>query len=220
MTTQMINQIKSALSSMASRSSIYSKPTAPDKIYEIYVLSCVVQALKNLGCTLEARTHLDATTTTFDFRLSPGYIYSPAIQSSFVHITYGTKEYELHNGVRTLGSANVLHELDVAIINREEAVRCRLNRIHPRQSQIKFLAECKFYGSVLPLNLGREFLGLCTEFTARAKSLVSNVGSDNIHKLVTSHRQTESFNLSPINSHQVDVFTKWLEKELSHSLSS
>ena len=171
-----------------------------------------------MQCILEARDSSDRATTNFDFRLSPGYIFSPTTSSSFIHITYGNKEYELHNGVRVLGKANVLHELDVAIIERDEAIRCRQNNIHPRQAKVKFLAECKFYGADLPLHIGREFLGLCSEFNVRVKSITSNVGSNNIHKLLTSHRQTENFNLTPLQPDKIDIFIKWMTNELRQVL--
>jgi len=218
MRTELLNNIRTELARLTAISNVYAKRTAVDKIYEVYVLSCVIKSLNILGCTLEARDGNDRSTTNFDFRLSPGYIYSPNSNSSFIHISYNNNEYELHNGVRVLGRADVLHELDVAIITRDEAVRCRQNNFQPRQSKIKFLAECKFYGAGLPLHLGREFLGLCSEFSVRVKSLTSNVGSDNIHKLLISHRQTENFKIEPSNPDNVDMFIKWISNELRQVL--
>ncbi len=218
MRAKLLSDIKTELNRLTLGSNVYATRTAVDKLYEVYILSCVIQSLNLIGCTLEARNSNDRATTNFDFRLSPGYIYSPAASSSFIHIIYQGKEYELHNGVRVLGKADVLHELDSAIITRDEAVRCRQNNFQPRQSKIKFLAECKFYGADLPLHLGREFLGLCSEFSIRVKSLTSNVGSNNIHKLLISHRQTENFHISPSNPDKVDIFIKWISNELRQVL--
>lgn len=218
MRTQLLNDIRTELERLTASTNAYTSKTASDKIYEVYILSCVIKSLNILGCTLEARDSNDRPTTNFDFRLSPGYIYSPITNSSFILIKYNNNEFELHNGIRVLGRADVLHELDVAIITRDEAVRCRQNNIQPRHNKIKFFAECKFYGAGLPLNLGREFLGLCSEFNVRVKSLTSNVGSDNIHKLLTSHRQTENFNIEPSNPDNVDMFIKWVSNELRQVL--
>jgi hypothetical protein len=218
MNARLFTEIQNELTRLTRSSNVYATRTAVDKLYEVYILSCVIQSLKLLGCVLEARDNHDIPTSSFDFRLSPGYIYSPTVDSSFIHIIYDGKEYELHNGVRILGKANVLHELDVAIIERDEAVRCRQNNIHPRQSKIKYLAECKFYGADLPLHIGREFLGLCSEFNVRVKTITSNVGSNNIHKLLTSHKQTENFNLTPLSPDKIDIFIKWMSNELRQVL--
>jgi hypothetical protein len=218
MKDQLLNDIKTELNRLKSSSNVYKTRTAVHKIYEIYILSCVIKSLKILGCDLETRDSNDQPTSYFDFRLSPGYIYSPTVSSSFILISYNNNEYELHNGIRVLGQTNVLHELDVAIITRDEAMRCRQNNVQPRQSKIKFLAECKYYGAGLPLNLGREYLGLCSEFKVRVKSLISNVGSDNNHKLLTGHRQTENFNIEPSNPENVDMLIKWISNELRQVL--
>jgi len=218
MNSVLYNEINSEITRLITNTNVYATRTAIDKLYEIYILTCVLQSLRNLGCALEARDSNDNLTTNFEFRLSPGYIFSPITSSSFVYFTFNNLEYELHNGVRTLGRASVLHELDVAIIERDEAIRCRSNNIHPRQSKIKFLAECKFYGADLPLHIGREFLGLCSEFNVRVKSIVSNVGSNNIHKLLTSHKQTVNFELTPLNSDRIDIFIKWMTNELRQVL--
>ena len=218
MNTNLFNEIRAEITRLTSNTNIYVNRTEIDKLYEIYIFSSVIQSLRLLGCLLEARDSSDNATTNFEFRLSPGYIFSPTVSSSFVHITYNNKEYELHNGVRILGKASVLHELDVAIIERDEARRCRDNNIHPRQSKIKFFAECKFYGVDLPLYIGREYLGLCSEFIVRVKTIVSNVGSNNIHKLITSHKQTENFQLTPLKPTEIDIFIKWMTNELRQVL--
>lgn len=218
MRAQLLNDIRTELNRLTTTTNVYASRTAIDKIYEVYILSCVIQSLGAIGCTLHVIDSNGRSTTNFKFRLSPGYIYSPTVISSFIHIAYNGNDYELHNGIRALGKANVLHELDVAIITSDEAMRCRRNNLQPRHSKIKFLAECKYYGAALPLHLGREFLGLCSEFSIRVKSLTSNVGSDSIHKLLTSHRQTENFNIDPSNDKNVNMFINWTSNELRHVL--
>jgi hypothetical protein len=90
--------------------------------------------------------------------------------------------------------------------------------VSPRSSKVKLLAECKFYGRSLPLHLGREFLGLSSEFSIRVKTIVSNVRSDQVGKLITSHRGTENFDVSPMDPGRVLRFVEWLAKELEQVL--
>ena len=96
MRTQLLNDIRQEISSLVKASNVYSSRTAIEKIYEVYILSCVVKSLQAIGCTLQARDSSDNTTVDFEFRLSPGYIYSPTSRSSFIHVNYNGKEYELH----------------------------------------------------------------------------------------------------------------------------
>lgn len=214
----LLNDIQTALASLVNTSNVYSSKTKVDKLYEAYILSCVVKALINLNCTLEARNNNNIVTTNFLFRLKPGYIFSPTTSSSFVYILYNSKEYELHSGVRVLGKSSVLHEMDVAIIEKNEADICRDKSKHPRQTKLKFLAECKFYGSDLPLNIGREYLGLCSEFRIRVKSIVSNADSNSIRNLLKTHRQTANFNFTPLQPNEINSFIGWLTNELKQVL--
>jgi len=215
---QIINDITASLRAIAPNIPVLSSATRTDKIYEIFILSCVVRALNSLGAQLEARDSNDNSTSTLIFRLGPGLIYNPASTPGFIYINYQGREYELQNSIRVLGHSNVLHELDVCIISRAEAVNCRRNQIDPKQAQVKLLLECKFYGATLPLNLGREYLGLGTEFSLRIKTMVSNQASDEIHALITKHRGTENFNISTVNPTNVDMFIQWLANELRQVL--
>jgi hypothetical protein len=113
----------------------------------------------------------------------------------------------------------VLHELDICLIEREAAVKCRANNKDPVQTQVKLLAECKFLGKpTLPLDLGREFVGLGTEFSLRIKTIVANASSDEVHDLVTNHGGTENFRTSSLTQKNVDRFVKWLANELRQVL--
>jgi hypothetical protein len=195
-----------------------SKATVP-KLYEIFVLSCVARALRSIGATLIAKDSNDVPTTKLKFRLAPGLIYSPTTASGFVEITRKKQKYELHGGVRVKGRSRVRHELDVCIINRNAAVSCRNNSKDPSSTQVKMLAECKFLGKpTFPLELGREFVGLGSEFHLRIKTIVSNASSDEVHELVTKHKGTENFRTSTKPKERVEVFVKWLANELRQVL--
>jgi len=116
------------------------------------------------------------------------------------------------------GHSKVRHELDVCLIQRREAERCRNTGVDPSGSNVLFLAECKYYGYKLPLHLGREFIGLCREFSLRAKVIVSNRDSDDVHALVTKHNCTENFNLTPLDPDRVEMFVSWLANEFRQVL--
>lgn len=218
MDAQLRNDIQSALMAIATHAPVLSSIARTDKLYEIFVLGCVVRALLQIGATLEARDSNDNPTATLVFRLAPGLIYNPSTAPGFIHVTYQGEEYELQNSLRVCGRSKVRHELDVCLILRREAERCRVAGIDPSQASLRFLAECKYYGHSLPLHLGREFIGLCAEFSLRIKVIVSNRSSDEIHTLVTKHKGTENFNITPLYPNQVDIFVNWLANEFRQVL--
>jgi hypothetical protein len=207
-----VTQVSATGASLTAASRSYS-------LYEGFVFSCVVEALARLGAQFEVRNYDDTPSTTLVFRTKPGLIYTAGVPYTFVltRLT-NNREYELHSTLRAEGRSRVLHELDVALVERAEAVRCRQAGVSPRQGKIKLLAECKFYGRSLPLELGREFLGLTSEFSLRVKTIVSNVRSDQVGKMITSHHGTENFDVSPMDPSRVLRFVEWLAKELEQVL--
>lgn len=218
MNESLLDQIRNNLINISANSPVLTNPAAPDKLYEIFIFTCVVRALRRIGAYIEVRESNDQQTNNIIFRLGPGRIYAPFSAPGFIYVRYNNNEYEIQNGLRVSGRSHVLHELDVCIIKRDEANRCRKNQIDPVQNSIIFLAECKYYGTPLPLHLGREYLGLCSEFSIRVKTIISNSGSIEIHNLVTKHGGTENFSISPSNPNNVDTFIQWLANELRQVL--
>lgn len=189
-----------------------------EKVYEIFVLSCLLSALKNLEAEFSLRDSCDEGATNLRLRLGPGLLYAPHSAPGFIHVTYKGAEFEVQNSLRILGRSRVLHELDVSLIERAESEKCRTHRSNPHHSRVKFLAECKFYGSGLPLSLGREYLGLCDEFGLRIRVFVSNVGSEDVRLMIKGHNGTTNFEISPWKPDNVTTLTKWLENELMQVL--
>lgn len=214
----LLSEITTELNNLGADPGNLAEASLPEKLYEIYILTCVMRALSKIGAIMEVRDMNDNPTDQFVVRLGPGLIYSPATSPGFIFVEYGGQEYELHNGMRVAGRSKVLHEHDVSIIKREDAQRCRANRVSPSQNHCKLLIECKFYGSELPLHLGREYLGLMSEFSLRVKTMVSNTASAEIQKLVTSHRGTVNFGVKPTESRSVEMLEAWLAKELEMAL--
>lgn len=189
-----------------------------EKVYEVYVLGCLLLALENLGARFAVHDRDDKPTSDYVLRLGPGLLSASASAPGFIRVIYKNTEYEVQNSLRVLGQSRVLHELDVCLLDRAEARRCRREGSDPLHTKIKFLAECKYYGSNLPLGLGREYLGLSNEFTLRVKSIVSNVGGDDVHTLITKHKGTENFDTSPWQPTSFNRFVRWLENELRQVL--
>lgn len=215
----LLSEIQTELRRCAAKAPALKARARVDKIYEVYVLSLVMQAVSSLGAQCEVRDHRDNRTSVLSVRLAPGLIYSPTTSPGYVWVSYNGNEYELHNGIRVLGMSRVLHELDVSVVKRDEATKCRANRVDPLHSRFLFLAECKFYGSRLPLHLGREYLGLIKDFRVNIRTLISNSESDDMHTLITKHRGKENFDVSPHYQANAHRFVQWLANELRQILA-
>jgi hypothetical protein len=212
-------QIETELKKLAAAAPGLKSKAKPEKLYEIFVLSCIARALRSIGASLEARDSKDFPTSKLVFRFGPGLIHSPTTASGFVHVARGKSNYELQNGVRVRGGSGVLHELDVCLIDAKAASKCRSNGLEPKSSQIRLLVECKFLGKPrIPLELGREFVGLGAEFSLRIKTLVSNRESPEVHALVVKHGGTENFRTTTLIEKNVNRFVNWLANELRQVL--
>lgn len=113
----------------------------------------------------------------------------------------GSPEYEAHIGIFVTGKSQVLHECDIAIIDRAEAQKCRFNQVHPRISKVRIVVECKFHTATLQLNYGRAFLGLTADLSKENRFLVPNVGSSNIERLASYHKTDWDIGLDLSDSH-------------------
>ena len=191
----------------------------PPKLFEIFVFTCALRALKELGATFEVRDNTDKKTGKLVFRLGPGTLSAPASAPGFVLVKYQKDEYELQTNLRVSGRSSVLHELDVCLLSRKETQRCRSSGTDPKSNSAKLLLECKYYGDSIPLNLGREYLGLSSEFSGRVKTFVYNLDNNpSIQSLISTHRGTSSFLISPLEPQRVTAFIGWLKVELAQVL--
>ena len=202
-----LQRLRAASPSLASRGLI-------EKVYEVYILTCLLRALRNVGATLEPRDLTDTRTNELNFRFSPGKIYSPTAPSTFIHVVCSGKQYEVQNGVRVRGKSTVLHELDVCIIEKDEAVKCRLLNVDPAQTKIHALIECKYYGERLNLNLGREFIGLHSEYSTAVKAIVSNTFHKEMPKLLRTHKAMPMFESKPSRPQREQELIGWFSNEL------
>lgn len=219
MDPQLRAAIQATLTQLGSAAPGFIASAVSPKLYEVYVLSLVIRAFQLLGASMAAHDARDQPTATLQFRLGPGRIYNPTTAPGFVVVDYQGAEYEIHHGVQVKGGSQVLHELDVALLDRGKAIACRADRRDPSSRDVQCLIECKFYGGDLPLGLGREFVGLSKEFSVRIRCLASNEANSSIKKLLKRHYGFENFLLSPLNPSYVDDrFIPWLAEQLRQTL--
>lgn len=218
MNQQLRQELQTTLNAIGASAPIFLSSAGVDRLFEGFVLSCVVRALKDIGATLQVCDGGGQPTTTLNLRRAPGQIYNNPPDIGFILVLYQNRLYEIHTDLRVAGTSKILHELDICILERAHADTCRTQAVDPNGSKVRFLCECKCYGRSLPLRIGREFLGLCSEFHARAKTIASNSNNSSILNLVRSHDRITQFALYPGQKVKIKSFVGWLAKELEHAL--
>ena len=199
----LLAEIRSALGSAISPG-VTSRSAACD-VYEAYVFSMILRAAQIEGATTRFESRSGAVPTTFVFRSSPGYLYSERKDYSHAVIEFpNAPALELHISVRVSGVSKVLHECDIAVIDRNEALTCRANRVSPRNTKIPLTVECKFYASGLPLDLARSFVGLTKELGAKNRFLVYNTEAASIEQMLGHYDHKWEHHIVPSSSTEVD----------------
>lgn len=166
----------------------YSDASATNDIYENYIWALCLRAARQQGAAIRYETFNETPASTLVFRTAPGAIYSAAQPYTHAVIEFaGCPPLEAHIGVRVTGKSRVLHECDVAVLDKIEARLCRFEQVHPRASKVLIAAECKFYTSAIQLNLGRSFLGLTSDIHRKQRYFVTNGQSPSVVKLIAHH---------------------------------
>jgi hypothetical protein len=191
----------------------YTGASDANDVFEGYTLAIVLSAARAAGATVAFEANDGNATTNLIFRTSPGDIFSPKKKYTHAVISLPScQPVEAHIGVKVSGRSGVLHECDVAVIDRHEARICRREKVHPRASKVLIAAECKFYASTLQLGLARAYLGLAEELSKQNRLLVTNTTSDSAAKMIAYHRAGWEFNLSsPAAAQAVDLEAKFKE---------
>jgi hypothetical protein len=183
----LIAAIEGVVSSAASVG--YAEQSATNDIYENYVWSLCLQAAVEHDAGVSYETVHEKPATRLVFRTSPGAIYG--ITHEYTHAVLefaGCPPLEAHVGVRVTGKSGVLHQCDLAVIDRDETQLCRAEQVHPRASKVLIAAECKFYTSAIQLYLGRGFLGLTNDINRKERYFVTNGCSASVTKLIAHHQ--------------------------------
>jgi hypothetical protein len=175
--------------------------TAADRacdLYEAYVFTLVLRAARMENFTILYESITTPPAGVFTFRTSPGHIYTATQPYSYAVLTaQNGLTLEVHVGIRLLGKSRVAHECDVLVLDRDEALACRANRVDPLHTKAELAIERKFYASSLGLDLLRGFIGLWADLGGPRSSLVSNVSSSSMAQLFKSHQRSWEDHLRP-----------------------
>jgi hypothetical protein len=182
----MLNAITAVLGSAINANPLAT--VAQSDIFEAYVLTLVIRAARTENATVSYASRNGMPATELLLRTSPGFIFSTAKNYTHAVLTFPDgRVLEGHSGIKVAGKSGVLHELDVAVLERAEAENCRRNNVSPRSSKVLIGVECKFYASALQLHLARAFLGLVNDLSVKSPFFVTNTNSVSVEKLL-SHR--------------------------------
>ena len=179
---------------------------AANDVYEAYLFSLVLQAARAEGATIQLACIEGGAPNPFVFRTSPGYINSRTRNYGYAIIVFpDAPPLEAHLGIRLSGHSSVLHECDVAVLFREEAELCRSQgqSVAPRSYRVVLAIEAKFYTSDLALHLGRGFLGLTRDLSARSSFFVINREARSIERLLAYKKQHWEHNVTPADAEAV-----------------
>lgn len=192
-------EIESAYNSiLAGHQPVQSSGQANDA-FEVCVLALALKAARAEGADISFETNLGNTNPNpIIFRTSPGRIYSTSKEYTHALVSFDSGyELEAHVGVYAQGTAGVLHECDVLIVERDEALFCRRANVHPKRPRIPLAVECKFYTGNLGIAMARQFLGVTLDVGKDDRFFVSNSDSSSVDKVLAHHKRQRFFGLTP-----------------------
>lgn len=206
---ELLNEIRAALGSAISPS-LTNRSKGCD-IYEAYLFGLVLESAQQEDARRITFENVDrSVTSTITFRTSPMKIQTKTMPYSHAIIEFDAKPaLELHVGIFLNGGSKVAHESDVVVLDRAEADACRNDpqaEIVPRSGKALLTIEAKFYSSHLKLGLGRNFLGLCTDYKVRDSFLVTNTASDSVAALLAGKKCKFVPEVDPTLPNRVDRF--------------
>jgi hypothetical protein len=211
-----LSQIEAAIAAVLGPN-VQNSSNASD-IFESYIFTILLDGGRVEGGRISFRDVFGNVPQRLVFRSSPGYIFSTMQPYTHAVIEFdGKPSLEAHLGVRVAGKSDVLHECDLAVIDQVEAETCRRERVSPRSSKVVIAVECKFYATSLQLGLGRSFMGLVDDLSAKNPIFVTNSSSESIEKLLSRRRRNWERNVNPSSSTEVsrlrhffqESFKKW-----------
>ncbi len=200
----LLNDIATSLANLPTNLTAQS---AGGDIFEAYIFCLVLDAAESEGATVLFLNRNGSVPGQFLFRSSPGHLYSEAQNYSYAQIQFpDIPLLEVHLGVYVSGKSRLIHEADVVVLASSEAELGRDNSVPPRSHQCILTIECKFYASNIPLFLGRGFVGLYSDLSARESFFVTNSGSDSVQKLLVHKRLKWESQIQPAQGVNVERF--------------
>lgn len=186
-----------------------------EKAYEAYVFGLCLRAVRELGVTPILRGISD-TPDPFIFRGAPGQIHSQSRNYGYAEFSLNGQGFEIHAGVEFKGTSGMTHELDVCIMRREDAEKCRSQPDDPAAASLVAGWECKFYVGNLQKGLGRAFVGLIDDMGSNIR--LSGFCSNSEHPQLREYfrpqnRPDPHFRLTPLAKFE-DIFVNQIKGEL------
>ena len=218
--------IDTVLDSINPSAAVYLNRNTVDAAYAGYIFGLVLAAVERVadantvGLRSAQAAQQQTSPSVFIIRGSPGPLSSTTQDFGFALFQYRGVAYEVHLGVQYRGSSGVLHEFDVSILPADAADQCRSSNKAPGSAKACALFECKCYSNSLGIELGREFVGLKTDFTSVPMArLVTNADSDSVALfLKKTNRPKLSVRLAPNNLEMEQEFVFAVADELRNSL--
>jgi len=175
-------------------------PTAGNDLYEAYLFGLVLRAARLEGFSVTF-ADADGPATVLRLRRAPGRL--PSGGPPGARFTYATlacpprPALEVHTGVGVLGMSKVAHEADVLVLPQADADRCREHDLDPRGHDAELLIEAKYYTARVGLATGREFLGLCSDVSAKNKVFVATLARGSVTGLFSGRRVSHDIGVLP-----------------------
>lgn len=175
-------------------------PTAGNDLYEAYLFGLVLRAARLEGYNATFADN-DGAATEFRLRRGPGRLPSGGPPGArFTHATLtcpSRPALELHTGVGVVGKSKVHHEADVLLLPQSDADRCRQFDLDPRGHDAELLIEAKYYTKPVALSTGREFLGLCSDISARQKVFAATLAGGSVVNLFSGRTVLHDIGVLP-----------------------
>jgi hypothetical protein len=136
-------------------------PTAGNDLYEAFLFSLVLKAARSEGYDVSFADSSGRMPTEFRLRRSPGRLSTGTFTHAILTLPNTRKvPLEVHTGVVVIGKSKVAHEADVLVLRASSAQRCR------------------------QLRIGRQFLGLDVDLSAKTKVLAATETSLSVVNLL------------------------------------
>jgi hypothetical protein len=199
---QLLNEIQATLGPAMVPN--LNSASAGSDLFEGYILSLILRAGVAEGAAVSFENADSSVTNTFTFRTSPGHIWWSNSPYTHAILRFPNKPpLEAHTGVYVTGTSGVMHEADVLVLYRDEAITCRRAHSAPRSSKIILAVECKFYATTPGLYLGRGFLGLCSELSGRECCFVTNTIAPSVERLLSHKKKRWDNQIVPSSNNHI-----------------
>jgi hypothetical protein len=179
----------------------------PGDVFELYVFGLILEAARREQATVTYENVNGPFQGVATFRTTPGRIWSQSDSYTHAVLQFPHRPtLEVHLGIYLEGKSSRVHESDVVVLPRSEALSCRTDEVHPKFNRSLCAVECKFYDQPLGINLGRSFIGLSAEFGTERAFFVMNQSEGTIGRLLDEHKRKWEHSIVPPSINNVSRF--------------